>query len=280
MTKTGTSFLQQKIFSRCANANYLHGEYPEILKCFKTNREYTVPENSKRIIFSHEAIYPKNHEQMSTFLLKTFHKSRILLTIRNPKDWIKSFYFQFIKSHGETLNLQEWVKKHDDLIQRHYNFSEFYDIYSKKFGADNILILPYELMVIDFDLYLDTVLKFSGIRAIKKDHLSKIKEARMINKSPDFSFTESFRGFNIALEGLAKDLDLPSNIHAEFMTITKKFRVDLAKLISGIQRDCGDNGCNQDEFLDDFSNSLMSDQIKFLNSVKGMDKVVNLYCHA
>ncbi|MEL6681414.1 MAG: hypothetical protein AAFQ09_02070 [Pseudomonadota bacterium] len=82
----------------------------------------------------------------------TFPDSRILICVREQKSMIVSQYFQFIRQGG-TRSLLSMLKDNDNkpgfrpvIRKEHFEYDLMYDLISKYFEQDRILMLPHELL--------------------------------------------------------------------------------------------------------------------------------------
>ena len=103
-------------------------------------------------------------------LKNMFNKSKILIVTRNYEDIIKSDFSQFVKEGGD-LGWKEYKKKYFHLLLELWDFNYLIDLYSNAFGAENVIIMPYELLRNDsenFFSYLDEKLGLNSFRIPNK----------------------------------------------------------------------------------------------------------------
>ncbi len=82
-------------------------------------------------------------------LVKLFPNAHILIIIREQKKIIQSFHNQYIKEGG-TLSLRRFVQNRNPRLQANFRYEHFmYDrlirYYQNLFGAESVLVLPFEL---------------------------------------------------------------------------------------------------------------------------------------
>jgi len=118
------------------------------------------------------------------FIKKVNPEARVLIFIRRQHDWLRSFYLE--KKHGGALvdgiysspvaeqeapaSFHEWI---DALLLKKKNghkclldfidYAHWYSSLSKSLTEDEILILPYEILLQDINIWAAAVSKFTGI---------------------------------------------------------------------------------------------------------------------
>lgn len=202
--KTGSSFLQQKIFPFLADT-YITG-HPAIrqnkdpLRTLQEKLIFSSPfminyNNDKKnildfienlehqyLIFSHESLFGnpfenyRDHIFITNSLKQMLPAAKIFIVFRKQDDWIESLY-------KLTLFWGQCVKTNDFLNYKNHKFyntllwSSFglnFDVksidwrpyienYFNLFGKENVLALPYELLVSNHKEFLDKFYQFSGI---------------------------------------------------------------------------------------------------------------------
>jgi hypothetical protein len=90
---------------------------------------------------------------------------KILMTIRRQDEFLKSLYAQWVASGGTTrvhqfLDQKVLDRPHIDL--RTFDYLATFHSYAEVFGAENILVLPYELMKQEEGRFLELLNAFSG----------------------------------------------------------------------------------------------------------------------
>ncbi len=106
-----------------------------------------------------------------------------VLVLRDPRDVLTSFYYSKLYSHivisEDFYRERQKYKDYDiDRFVREYLpvVKETYQTYCDQLlGADNLIILPYELLVSDFDAWLDQLIAFLDLGDIDPDIINQLK---------------------------------------------------------------------------------------------------------
>ena len=164
LPKTGTTFLQKKIFPQIAEIkNFLYyeennslkkniDEHVERIYCGDEIKKISLPD---KIIISNENLvcdfpsFSRLEEYAEKNLIAFGKNCKILITIRNPIEYLSSVYNQALKSHivsPENFFLEDKVYfknyKNIHFQIQNYNISKIYDLYKKKFNE--VYIVKFE----------------------------------------------------------------------------------------------------------------------------------------
>ena len=179
--KTGTSWLQQKLFSSKSEyfkpvssgvsgqssliKSFVYDEEGYLLSPFENNYERiyrdvesiikNIDFGSKIPIISHERFSGNPHsggfdaKKIAKMLNVCFPNAKILIVIREQKSFIMSNYFQYL-SIGGTYGLGRYLNtKYDGkrpfFMPNHINYTFLVKEYQELYGKKNVLILPYEM---------------------------------------------------------------------------------------------------------------------------------------
>ncbi|WP_353777694.1 sulfotransferase domain-containing protein [Winogradskyella sp. 3972H.M.0a.05] len=126
--------------------------------------------NNKIWVMSHERLsgYPSSSAFDASIIARRIHKifpnGKILIMIREQQSWLLSNYFQYLKEGG-TLSLKKYLHtSYDGRIPGFsLNYLKYHHIiegYQNRFGKDNVLVLPYELLIRDKDLFTKSLGEF------------------------------------------------------------------------------------------------------------------------
>tara|TARA_E500000178_G_scaffold349197_1_gene405713 strand:- start:3622 stop:4536 length:915 start_codon:yes stop_codon:yes gene_type:complete len=190
-SKSGTTTLQ-KIFTNLKNFESISKpyvvpeyrkfhdllcgqEFPSNFDKIKKEFENINKSNKPNIIISNESINGAIHkfnEKIIEYTFELFPNAKIIFSIRNQFDAIKSHY----ANHGmQILGLPSphsgIMVKFDDYfefnlknLRKSYfqviNYNNFISLWEKYYKKENILILPLELMVSDKKKYFENLYKF------------------------------------------------------------------------------------------------------------------------
>lgn len=206
--KAGSTFLQkwfekhpQTVFRHggLGGFNHLHDmlQASEELdtdryKYYVTSSEFFAVGAPSQLSNSSLDFYLNNPEIYCNFLNSFFPNSKILIVTRGFKEIVKSGYAQQIKNGGIS-DYHIIPSDHSHYINS-LNYNRLINIYQQKFGADNVIILPYELLrdnaeeflqKLQFKLDLDPIHYNPGIvnaRSSAADLYWMLKLNRFLNR--------------------------------------------------------------------------------------------------
>ena len=200
LPKTGTSFLQSKIFPNLEKIYHSGNGDPNVystpLACLmnlnhiyrKKNLSFDfVSEKNKinnfiqnldceKILFSSEGLTGSNRYDclnniFNTNILKMiFPEAKIIFMFRNQSNWLESIYNQRVIKEKKNIKINNYLGyKNSTFVKGKYlhieafNWLNIYENYVKNFESENVLALPYELMKEDMNLFLSKFYEFSEI---------------------------------------------------------------------------------------------------------------------
>lgn len=106
-------------------------------------------------------------------LAETFPGARVLIVVREQLASIRSMYSQYI-TDGGSLSFEDFVSRPDPEIHRMPGFQPefyFYDnlvrAYWDRFGRDNVLVLPYEMLRGDRSGFSARICAFAGVNPVE-----------------------------------------------------------------------------------------------------------------
>lgn len=157
--------------------------------------KYAKSLNHSKIILSNENYTTPNIEHYSNYSLilkDIFPKAKIIFIVRNQPDWAESFYKQimcYIKNHlytyGGVISINDYYNYTNGKFQsknstspqniswkkavnynmdvNEFNWYQISKYYIDLFGEKNVLILPYELLKENRNLFLSTIYNFMEV---------------------------------------------------------------------------------------------------------------------
>lgn len=181
--KTGTSFLQKRIFDGFADAFHLV-DRSKLIKNVKappplrfssvTLQAYVRDEMTKSrapiTVFSNETLSSSIHygdhqsKYVADRLAACLPGSKVLIGIREQKSMLKSAYNQFLKAKG-SYSIREYLinPRSGNFHFEHLQYHNLIQYYQKLFGRDQVLVLPYEVLQNDPIVYLERLFTFLGV---------------------------------------------------------------------------------------------------------------------
>lgn len=176
--KTGTTFLQKKIFPQLA-VNFVNLPDTRLIigdKFIPEDYRKTIIDSinfksSLPLVISSEMYLGKSEgsnnpdwdaKRIANRLKQAYPNAKIIITIRNQIEYIYSIYTHRLLIGGlETHSLNSYLKQifHERLGEK-LKYELLIDHYIKLFGKENILFLSYEEMKENMDDYLQKIMSF------------------------------------------------------------------------------------------------------------------------
>lgn len=109
----------------------------------------------------HSNIFDAQKEIAET-LYSLFPEAKILIVTRGFESAIKANYSQYVKEGG-ILCFNNLIKKNKSSQWLPFNYTEIIEYYKKLFGNDNILIIPFELLKANQNIFLNKIENFISV---------------------------------------------------------------------------------------------------------------------
>jgi len=208
--KTGSTFLQKRFFGSentgfaLPNNMPRHALVEDIVSpapfCFdheearaKYQPHIDAAEQAERtLVVSHERLsgYPPtggfDAKEIGIRLATTFPEAGVLAVVREQSAATVSMYSQYITDGGD-LTMAQFFDRIEPHLHRVPGFSfDFYryDLlighYRNLFGADNVLVLPYEALRADPLLFLSQICRFVGVPEIRNIEIRQLNAQRPV----------------------------------------------------------------------------------------------------
>lgn len=116
-------------------------------------------------------------------LVSLFPNAKVLIVTRGFEAAIKANYSQNIKEGG-ILSFNKFIDIHKNSKWLPFNYSYVIDLYIKLFGKENILILPYERLNKEPDLFIKKIESFLTINHF--NYINKVINPSLTSKSIEF----------------------------------------------------------------------------------------------
>jgi hypothetical protein len=115
--------------------------------------------------------------------------ARVLLTIRAQQPIMKSIYLQYIK-RGGRLDIEEYLAFKPEPGYFWFDpgtleFDRLARAYADRFGAENVMVLPQELLLRERDRYIRILCDFAGLAPSNAE--SDLQQAAAVGVSPPAS---------------------------------------------------------------------------------------------
>ena len=219
--KTGTTYLQREIFPSLNEVYYINHKNDffnnnirilpivnPIIKSFNEIRNninnYFATIDQDKILISWESLIGEaalsffNNYYITEFIYRLFPNAKIILTIRKQDDFVESLYKQLIKE-GFSAPINKFLNYKNDKFNNYLpiyyhdvnidiktiNYLYYYNNYKKVFGANNVLVLPYELLKYNKNDFLKRLCFFFDINSFNSDNKNLI-----VHRSYSYSHTK------------------------------------------------------------------------------------------
>lgn len=164
IAKTGTKFLQHKIFPKVVNAHYIKScHYKKCFKLIDTNL-------SKNILLSRE--FDRQLKDELLLFSKKNYDIQIIMVLRRHEEYIASQYRRFIKN-GYRFEFEDFIDLKDNqgfFKQEHLLFYDQIKFIEKTFGKPPI-VLNYDTLKNSPDVFLSNLLNKTGL-VLESDKIS------------------------------------------------------------------------------------------------------------
>lgn len=227
--KTGSSFLQKNIFgdptsgfqalgpndiangmgrARYLSNKFVMDESGQILSPWQ-GLPQSIIEESSSLFDSNGGIPVISHERFLGYpfasgldavairerIFDFCPNAKILIVIRNQYDLILSTYIQYIRRGGNQSLKNSLTAKYDNRIayfsKSYYYYHFAIEGYINRFGKNNVLVLPYELLKEDQNKFLKLIYDFCKID-FKEPELKN----EIVNRSNSLFIENTFRPIN------------------------------------------------------------------------------------
>ena len=202
--KTGTSWLQAVPFSDIDIFNNVmsHEEVdaylvrphewqwdPQIARdriaiALQKNERASVNVLSSEILTGNPFFGSREAPLLARRLREVLPHAKILLTVREQGQWLRSLYQQYVK-RGGRLALPDFLSGSSEPQYKTFDFislefDRFVEEFSSAFGRENVLVLPQELLRTDMRVFFEHLSSFLGVEQI----VPKDEWRRAVGASP------------------------------------------------------------------------------------------------
>ena len=161
--KTGTTFLQRKIFPNLKNVNYVHngkllnlvGSYEKVLISNEAFSGIPYHWNEKR--------YYEQFCSNIARLKSIFGNFKVIVGFREPSSMVNSFYKQFLHEGG-VLTFEEFFGNHPEAVIQDEDlyFSRFYNHLRKNFDEEQLFCYDHSQLLYEPLRVISALLQFLG----------------------------------------------------------------------------------------------------------------------
>lgn len=146
-------------------------------------------------------------ELWADILHAVFPERKVLMICRKPDRWLRSLYAQDVKCGGALCHLPftEWCEGNSEHALAATNIDHLYQIYAKRFGAENVVVLPYELFSSEQQTIRDILSKEFALN-VSEDFFQTHSNASL----PEYA-TEMLRRIHLIIENMATGMQIPDD---------------------------------------------------------------------
>ena len=199
LPKAASSFLQHHYFPKLEDVFHCYQRCPEIhnqiLRCLFDNSYFIDTADLRRqidkkildvdenkVLVSYEGFFGhylntfRKNRQITDSLAKIFPNAKVLVIIRKQDEYAESLYKQSLRNlffetvddylmyeNGEFTYRYNPISVPPTLVVRALDWRPYIQNYINKFGRENVLILPHELLATDHKSYFGQICKNFGV---------------------------------------------------------------------------------------------------------------------
>ena len=199
------------------------------LDALSENRDFD--DENKVLVMSHERLSGNPHSAgfdssiIARRIKNAFPDAKILIVIREQSSWILSNYFQYL-SIGGTHSLDKYLNtkydgKRPGFSPSHIEYHRHILDYQTKFGKENVLVLPYELLIFDKTIFIKKIEAFVG----KSILIDDIDFGKKYNLKKNQYLTYKFRPLNRFIHSSSVNNNSSLNSRFSSILVTKLIKL-------------------------------------------------------
>jgi hypothetical protein len=120
-------------------------------------------DQTKLSLLSNESIVAVNARSFALFAKPVAQYPVILLVVRNPDMWVRSYYVQQVRSKGEHRRFPRWYRKEREFLTKRMNYDHIFETYTEVLGRENVVFLPYEMLRHEPERFTNELSKLLGV---------------------------------------------------------------------------------------------------------------------
>lgn len=145
----------------------------------------------------HREIDPATHyfrnDVIASNLKRVYPEARIIIVVRNPMTWFESRYKMLYRGYQTSLPPEAFVREPIE------GYAEAIEKYQALFGAENLLVVPFELLLRDRAGFVAKILDFMGVT--KAVDIPAAAENRGVEMRWEVEFERSKKRLRQRLQG-------------------------------------------------------------------------------
>jgi len=260
-SKTGTTTLQDHLFSKHNQIAYLGRPYKNSL-FEKEVRKLTLQDSTqynhkglksvidtyrngikdKSIVISEETfstVRCTDRGLMANRIKNIFYPCKIIITIRNQFDIIRSYYLNFDciiekldKPSRHIVDFKEWIQYM--LKNKEFSYLSEIKYYSDLFGYDNVIVLLFEEFVHNKKLFIEKLSSFIGVDEKQSFNLINHKHERKGPSQREFTYMKLIAKYFLGLS-INNYLSLGKTANNLIINFLKKGRKPVIQIDEWVQ---------------------------------------------
>lgn len=140
-------------------------------------RDTAVLNGKRSILFSEELLYPlgnANCSEIADHVKNVFLPDKVLITLRNQLDIIRSYYIHRLSHGRESVDFEKYLEANfDSVFKNSLNYLNSIQKYEELFGAENLLVLFYEDLVSSPEKYTLEITNFLNVDGLNLEKISR-----------------------------------------------------------------------------------------------------------
>ena len=173
--------------------------------------------------------YRNYQDVICEMLYRLYPTAKTLIVTRGYTTIFKSIYAEYISKSG-TFTFREILAENPGMLDTLLDYSFVIELYRKKFGPDNVIVLPYELLRDDASAFLSIIEQQLNIT-------DKFEfNPGIVNAAPDDKMLYVIRRVSLLVYGLLKPLPphLGTKLYSRYMKLVVDRR--LLNLFNGLSK--------------------------------------------
>lgn len=119
----------------------------------------------------------KYQQKLCDTLYSLYPTGKVLIVTRGFTTMFNSMYAQYV-FNGGTYNFEDFYNSIGDNVPHIFDYSHVVSIYRQRFGHDNVIVMPYEMLRDDPEAFTDYIEKAMGMQRTFKFSKEKINATR------------------------------------------------------------------------------------------------------
>lgn len=164
LQKTGTTALQELVFKKM-NVNYIRYFDRELYKSNMYNNMPLLISNEDLSGLPSNLYYGMERYQIARNLHTLFPEAHIILGLREPLEWIQSFYYEMVRQ-GSTMSYQQFTRTFPAYM---LDFDSYIECLQGLFPS--VYVFNFETLKTDFNKTVQGICEYIGVDTPEYDNM-------------------------------------------------------------------------------------------------------------